>query len=67
MIFSEYKIKHMVTKDSGDVGGTREKIQAAQESGVEVILVERPRIEYGNEFNEIEELVDYINKGEKHI
>ncbi|MEN1760208.1 precorrin-6A reductase [Anoxynatronum sibiricum] len=32
----------LVTKDSGDTGGTREKIQAAEDVKVPVILIQRP-------------------------
>ncbi len=61
VILNDYNIKHMVTKDSGDIGGTREKIEAAQEKGVEVIIVERPRVEYGKVFSDIKELIEYVN------
>lgn len=61
-ILKDYDIKLMVTKDSGDIGGTREKIEAAQEKGVEVIMVERPRVEYGKVFSDIKKLIDYVNR-----
>ena len=42
----ELKIDTMVTKDSGEVGGAVEKVEAAIENGVKVIVIERPKVEY---------------------
>jgi len=42
----ELKIDTMVTKDSGEVGGALEKVEAAIENGVKVIVIERPKMEY---------------------
>ncbi|MTI46555.1 MAG: cobalt-precorrin-6A reductase [Firmicutes bacterium] len=58
VIYNKYDIKYMVTKDSGDIGGTREKILVAQELGIEVLLVERPKLEYGK----YGKVIDEINK-----
>ncbi|MFZ5987681.1 MAG: precorrin-6A reductase [Bacillota bacterium] len=52
--------KILVTKDSGEAGGTLQKIKAARELGVSVILVERPEIEYGNLIRDMGEVVRYV-------
>lgn len=57
IIYKNYDIKYMVTKDSGKVGGTIEKIEAAEESGVKVLMLDRPHIEYPVVFNEIDDLI----------
>lgn len=42
-VLREHSIKTMVTKDGGAVGGFAEKLTAAQNCGVEVIVVRRPQ------------------------
>jgi len=58
-LMEEYNISLIITKESGETGGTQTKINAALELGVQVIIVMRPEIkELENEevFNEINKL-----------
>ncbi|WP_352420212.1 precorrin-6A reductase [Proteiniborus sp.] len=64
-IYRNYNVKHMVTKDSGDPGGTKEKVIGAIETGVNVVLIQRPNIEYTNLCNSIEEVIKIVNKSYK--
>lgn len=57
-----YGITHLLTKDSGEAGGTNEKLSASKELGVEVLTLGRPRIEYPNVFEDMDELVEEITK-----
>ena len=41
-VLRRYAIRSMVTKDGGAAGGFPEKLEAARQSGVEVLLVRRP-------------------------
>lgn len=43
----------IVTKESGNAGGFQEKIDAARETGIEVILIKRPAEEEGYSLGEI--------------
>lgn len=61
-MIEQYDIRYLVTKQAGDTGGEREKIEAADEMGVEVVFLTRPNIDYPNCYNEIDELVEVINK-----
>lgn len=54
--------KIMVTKDSGDIGGTDEKINAALKLDVITILIERPQINYEMKVSDIEEVVKWTKK-----
>ncbi|MDR0459273.1 MAG: precorrin-6A reductase [Coriobacteriales bacterium] len=45
--------KYLLTKDSGQIGGFEEKIQAALDLGVQVIVVARPLAEEGYSLEEI--------------
>ena len=50
----------LVTKESGDTGGTREKLQAAKKLGIPVILVKRPRIHYPEQVRSLEALAAFL-------
>lgn len=43
----EYHIEHLVTKQSGATGGFGEKIAAAEECGIELVVILRPEQESG--------------------
>ncbi len=45
--------KFMVTKDTGSAGGFDEKIAAAQQAGVKLIIIGRPKQEQGMNFAEV--------------
>ncbi len=45
----ENNIKYLITKDSGEIGGTNEKLQAAKDLNINVILISRPKFENENE------------------
>ncbi len=52
--------KIMVTKASGSIGGTLEKIEAAREMGLKIIVIDRPTIEYGAVFSDSETLIKAV-------
>lgn len=54
-MIKEYQIGFMVTKDSGDVGGITEKIEAAHEEDVKILFIKRPEVVYPNCVNSLEE------------
>ncbi|MGG7177027.1 cobalt-precorrin-6A reductase [Clostridium paraputrificum] len=59
-IILEYNIRALITKDSGLEGGTKEKIEAALDNEVQVILLEKPKVCYGKIFNDIHSLVEFL-------
>lgn len=61
-MFKMANAKVVVTKDSGEAGGTDEKLLAAEKLGIKVIMVERPKVEYGHKVSSIEEVVNYLRK-----
>ncbi len=66
-IIKEYKIKAIITKDSGIEGGMKEKIEAAMKNGIKVIVISRPKIKYKNFFENIDDLIEFIkNKRTKY-
>ena len=59
-IIKEYKIKSLITKDSGEEGGMKEKVDSALLNNVKIIVIKRPKLNYGKEFNNIKEMLKFI-------
>lgn len=59
IMLSTYKADYCVMKDSGNVGGTIEKIEACKEIGIKSIIITREE-EVG--FTDIGEILRYLNK-----
>ena len=51
-LMKEFNIRYLITKESGNEGGIQEKIDAANDAGVEVIIITRPKINYPIEYND---------------
>ncbi|WP_159517240.1 precorrin-6A reductase [Sunxiuqinia indica] len=66
-LMQEYEITQLVTKESGEAGGLTEKCQAAQELGIVVHILSRPRLNYPLVFSDMEELVQQLNETVKAI
>lgn len=60
-IINEYKIKVLITKESGEEGGMKEKIESALKNDVKVVVIKRPKINYGEEFNDIKNMMNFIS------
>ncbi|PKM83529.1 MAG: precorrin-6A reductase [Firmicutes bacterium HGW-Firmicutes-13] len=61
LLLKEFGADVLVTKESGREGGTENKIQAALDLELPVIIVKRPVINYGsNIFTEVEEIIHYL-------
>ena len=41
-LYRQWHIEHLITKDSGNVGGVREKVLPALDMGIHVIMIRRP-------------------------
>ena len=52
-LFKKFRSKYVVTKDSGEVGGFAEKVEAANEAGAKLIVIGRAVEEQGKGFEEI--------------
>ena len=55
-LLRQWNISVLVTKDSGKVGGYLEKLQAAEETGVQAVVIGRPK-EKGYGMEELKELL----------
>lgn len=56
-LFKHYNAKALVTRNSGDVGATTEKILASKKLGMKIILIEKPKLDYKNVIKGITELI----------
>lgn len=65
-MFLMYKAAIVVTKDSGAAGGTIEKVEACRQLGIPIIIVDRPQIEYPNQYESLEELLIKLKGMIKH-
>jgi precorrin-6A/cobalt-precorrin-6A reductase len=54
-------IGFMITKDSGDIGGIKEKVKAARQAGAEIIFIRRPVLVYPKVVTSIKEAVAMRN------
>ncbi len=61
-MINKYDIDILVSKDSGQVGGTIEKLEAAKEMNIPVIIISRPRNQEELVFNSIDELIDKVSE-----
>lgn len=59
-LYEQYDVTVMVTKASGKVGAVDEKITAAIHKGIDIILIERPNIKYGQQFSTFEEVLTTV-------
>ncbi len=60
-LFSLFETKMMITKESGDAGSFTEKVSAALELGIKVVVIKRPQIEYGNVHETFPPLIQHLH------
>ena len=61
-LIERYDASVMITKESGEIGGVIEKIEAANEKGIAVIMIKRPKIEMLNKNDIVSDLNDLDTK-----
>ena len=61
-LINEFNIKFLVTKETSKVGGFLEKVEAAKSAGIEIIIIRKPEMKYSNEFNSIDQVIEFIDK-----
>lgn len=61
-LFREYAADVMVTKNSGTIGGTKEKINAAMSLDMTVVVVQRPPANEGRIFDSVSGVLEYMKR-----
>ncbi|WP_042346716.1 precorrin-6A reductase [Bacillus massiliigorillae] len=59
-LYNNYGVTLMITKESGKVGSVDEKLEAALESGIETIMIARPKVNYVNVYSSFDTLVQSV-------
>lgn len=59
-LLNEFDIRFLITKESGAEGGLQEKIEAANQVNAEVIIIQRPTINYPEVYSDYDLLMDRI-------
>ncbi|MBA4544103.1 precorrin-6A reductase [Thermoactinomyces daqus] len=62
-LYRHYGVTTVITKESGKAGSVDEKVEAALDEGIGVILIARPQLDYGTSFSSAEEVVAALSKG----
>jgi len=61
-LYKQYGVTLMVTKESGKVGSVDEKVEAAKELGIDVILIGRPKLNYGTVYSHFTDVIAELHK-----
>ncbi|MGP7817190.1 precorrin-6A reductase [Niallia sp. 01092] len=61
-LYKQYGVNVMVTKESGKVGSVDQKVEAAKELGIEIIMIRRPRIDYGHVYSQFSDVIQAISE-----
>jgi len=61
-LIEKYDASVMITKESGEIGGVIEKIQAANEKNISIIMIKRPKIEILNKKDIVNDLTELDSK-----
>lgn len=62
-LMHQFSVRYMVTKDGGTVGGFAEKMQAAENCGVQTIVIKRPEDAGLPEKKILEKVLKILNEG----
>ncbi|MDR4950478.1 precorrin-6A reductase [Neobacillus cucumis] len=61
-LYMQYGVTLMVTKESGKVGSVDEKVEAAKELGIDVIMIGRPKVNYGTFYARFVDVIEELHK-----
>ena len=61
-LLARSKAEVFVSKESGNIGGIREKIEGCQELGMDCVIISRPIVNYPKVVSTIEELETHLKK-----
>lgn len=61
-LFRQYGTDVIITKNSGQIGGTDTKFEAAEALGLPVVLIDRPQISYDHMAQSFEEVLAFLRE-----
>ena len=57
---SQYEADVIVTKNSGEIGGTDTKLEAARELGLPVVMIDRPKVHYDVMAVTFDDVIEFV-------
>ncbi|MBR6267087.1 MAG: precorrin-6A/cobalt-precorrin-6A reductase, partial [Selenomonadaceae bacterium] len=64
-MFKQYDAQVIVTKNSGTIGGADTKFAAAEALGLPIVLIDRPKVTYGQVARSFEDVLAFIRQHEE--
>lgn len=61
-LFKKYQAQVVVTKNSGNTGGTDTKFQAAIELDLPLVIIDRPKVNYSEKAESFQQVLDFVKK-----
>ncbi len=61
-LFQEYRAEVIVTKNSGQIGGSDTKITAAMSLNLPLVIIDRPMIQYHNVVSDVDDVIKFIGE-----
>lgn len=61
-MIDQLNIKYLVSKRAGATGGELEKIEACNSKKIEVVLLDKPKLKYPNQYSNIDDLIKQVSK-----
>ncbi|MDW2876751.1 MULTISPECIES: precorrin-6A reductase [Bacillaceae] len=61
-LYRQFGVTVMITKESGRAGSVSEKLEAAKELGIDVIVIRRPEISYGIKYSIFSDVLDHLGR-----
>ena len=61
-LYRQYGADVVITKNSGEIGGTDTKITAAKKLGLPVVLIDRPKLQYDVIAYTFEDVFEFVKK-----
>jgi len=61
-LYKQYGVTLMITKESGKVGSVDAKVEAAKDLGIEIIMIGRPKIQYGIVYSDFSKVIQALRQ-----
>jgi precorrin-6A/cobalt-precorrin-6A reductase len=61
-LYKQYGVTLMITKESGKVGSVDQKVEAAKDLGIKIIMIGRPKINYGTAYSNFSDVIQDLHK-----
>ncbi len=59
-LYRQYEADVIVTKNSGEIGGTDTKLEAARELGLPVVMIDRPKVHYDVMAVTFDDVIEFV-------